>query len=331
MVGLRTLLENRWVKRFLKFVHNRGKGILERVDLGFLNGLFQKLKSRRGRPQVYRPKQNFKAVLYGYAHGKYQATEIARLMKDGVARSVCGYLERNPSHDTLSRFLRKLARVVEQVFKRLVKQVKKLGITRGEDQVMDGTDIRTRFRSDPDAKWNWDSTRKEYYWGYGLLLDVCPHTHLPLAVIFTDGKHVTGEQAVEVLKQASQTFQPKWTLGDGEFDTLQVHRHILGLGGVPVIRYNRRNTKNPPLVKFRIQLGHEDPPQGLEEKYRLRPEVEHAISSLKEGFGLEKFTVKGWTGVKTHIFLCLILRLMHAIACHHRNPLANVRKTFTLL
>lgn len=125
------------------------------MDLGFLNSLFQKLKARRGRPQVYLPEQNFKAVLYGYAYEKYQATEIARLMKDAVARSVCGYVEEAPSHDTLSRFLRKLAKVVKQVFKRLVKHVKKLGITLDEDQVIDGTDIKTKFRSDPDAKWNW--------------------------------------------------------------------------------------------------------------------------------------------------------------------------------
>ena len=331
MVGLNALLENKWVKKFLKLVHNRGKGILDKVDLGFLSSLFQKLKSRRGRPPVYMPEQNFKAVLYGYAHEKYQATEIARLMRDAVARTVCGYMEGTPSHDTLSRFLRKLAKVVKPVFKRLVKQVKKLGITWGEDQVIDGTDIKTKFMSDRDAKWNWDSIRNKYYWGYGLLLVVCPHTHLPLAALFTDGKHVTGDQAVQALKQAGQAFQPRWVIGDGEFDTLKVHGHVLGCGGIPVIRYNKRNAKNPPPVKFRVQLWHTEPSARLEDKFRLRAEVEHAISTLKDGFGLEKFSVKGWNGVKTHIFLCLILRLMHAIACHKRNPLANVRKTFTLL
>jgi transposase len=331
LVGLKTLLENKWVKSFLKFVHNRGKGILERVDLGFLNDLFQKGESERGRPPTYRPEQNFKAVVYGYAQGKYEATEIARLMEDGVARSVCGYMEGTPSHDTLSRFLRKLSKVVEKVFKRLLKQIKKLGITKGEEQVIDGTSIETRFKSDPDAKWNWDSTENEYYWGYGLLQVVCPHTHLPLAALFTDGKHVTASQSVQALKQAGEVFSPRWVIGDGEFDALEVHGHVLGCGGIPVIRYNPRNTRNPPPIKFRVQLWLDKPPEWLEEKYRHRSEVEHAISSLKEGFGLEKFSVKGWNGVKTHIFLCLILRLMHAIACHKQNPLANVRKTLTLL
>lgn len=329
MVGLRTLLENKYVKSFLKFVHNRGKGILDMMNLGFLNDLFP--RSRRGRPPTYLPEQNFKAVVYGYAHEKYEATEIARLMEDGVARSVCGYMEGTPSHDTLSRFLRKLATVIEQLFKKMVKQIKKMGITMGEDQVIDGTSIETRFRSDPNAKWNWESTKNEYYLGYGLLLVVCPHTHLPLSALFTDGKHVTASQSVQALKQADEIFQPRWVIGDGEFDALEVHGHALGCGSIPVIRYNPRNTRNPLPIKFRVQTWLDKPLEMLEEKYRNRPEVEHAISSLKEGFGLEKFSVKGWNGVKTHIFLCLILRLMHAIACHKKNPLANVRKTFSLL
>lgn len=331
MIGLKTLLENKWVRRFLRLVHNRGKDILERVDLSFLGQVFTRLKSKRGRPPRYQAESNFKAIVYGYAQGKLHATEVARLMEDGVARAVCGYLGKTPSHDTLSRFLRRLAKVVKEVFRRLVKQVKAMGITRGEDQVIDGTSIRTRFRSDPDARWNWDATAKEYYWGYGLLVVVCPHTHLPMAALFTNGKHVTGDQAVQVSEQAEQVFRPKWVVGDGEFDTLKVHSHVLGQGGIPVIKYNPRNTKNPPSLRFRVQLYLDEPSERLDEKYRLRSEVEHALSTMKEGFSLEKISVRGWTGVETHVFLCLILRLMHAIACHRRNPLTNVRKTFTLL
>jgi len=311
-VGLKTLLENKYVKSFLKFVHNRGKGILDMVNLGFLDDLFP--GSSRGRPPAYLPEQNFKAVVYGYAHEKYEATEIARLMEDGVARSVCGYMEGTPSHDTLSRFLRKLATVIEQLFKRLVKQIKKMGITTGEIQVIDGTSIETKFRSDPDAKWNWDSTKNDYYGGYGLLLVVCPHTHLPLSALFTDGKHVTASQSIQALKQADEIFQPRWVIGDGEFDTLEVHGHALGCGSIPVISYNPRNTNNPPPIKFRVQTWLNKPLEMLKEKYRNRPEVEHAISSLKEGFGLEKFSVKGWNAVKTHIFLCP-LRLCEKVVC----------------
>lgn len=137
MVGLKALLENKWVKWFLRLVHNRGKEILERVDLGFLSQVFEGLESKRGRPLKYQTESNFKALVYGYAQGKRCVTEVARLVEDGVARSVCGYMEDTPSHDTLSRFLRKLAEVVEEVFRKLVKQVKAMGITKGEDQVID--------------------------------------------------------------------------------------------------------------------------------------------------------------------------------------------------
>lgn len=81
MVGLKTLLDNSWVKRFLRFVRNRGKTILERMDLGLLDSLLQR-QGKRGRPPVYKPEQNFKAIIYGYANGKHRATKIARLMED---------------------------------------------------------------------------------------------------------------------------------------------------------------------------------------------------------------------------------------------------------
>jgi len=131
---------------------------------------------------------------------------------------------------------------VEQVLKRLVRQVRRLAITRGEDQAIDGTSIKTRLRSDPDAGWSWDATKKEYYGGYGLLLVACPLTHLPLAVVLTDGKHATSEQTIQALEQARQTFQPRWIIGDGEFDPLGIHSYVLSHGAMPVIKYNPRNT-----------------------------------------------------------------------------------------
>ena len=109
MAGLKSLLDNRWVKRFLKFLRNRGKEILERVDLGFLDSLFQR-QGKQGRQPVYEPEQNL-AIIYWYANGIHHATEMARLMEDGVARAACGYLQRTPINDTLSRFLKKLAGV----------------------------------------------------------------------------------------------------------------------------------------------------------------------------------------------------------------------------
>jgi len=56
--------------------------------------------------------------------------EIVRLMKDRVNRATRRYLHGAPSHDTSSRFFRRLVSVVEQVFSTLMRWVKRLIITR---------------------------------------------------------------------------------------------------------------------------------------------------------------------------------------------------------
>lgn len=69
----------------------------------------------------------------------------------------------------------------------------------------------------------------------------------------------------------------------------------------------------------------------LDREYKARAEAEHAFSTLKEHFGLERLSVRRWNRVKVHTFLCLILRLMHAMALHKTNPLVSVRKTISVL
>lgn len=81
--------------------------------------------------------------------------------------------------------------MIEDVFKHLIKSATELGITDGKIQVIDSTSIETKYKTDPDARWNYDPTRKAYYFGYGLLCMMCPLTHMPLNAEFTDGKHAS--------------------------------------------------------------------------------------------------------------------------------------------
>lgn len=65
----------------------------------------------------------------------------------------------------------------------------------GNTFIVDSTSIETPFKSDPDARWNYDATEKKYYFGYGLILAV-DLNHVPVAAMFSSGKHVSKEQAL---------------------------------------------------------------------------------------------------------------------------------------
>jgi len=70
-----------------------------------------------------------------------------------------------------------------------VYHIKQLGIL-GDYQAVDSTSIETPFNDDPDATWNYDATKKKYYYGYRLLLVVDVATELPIAARFILGKQV---------------------------------------------------------------------------------------------------------------------------------------------
>ena len=195
---------------------------------------------------------------------------------------------------------------------------------------MDPTSIETPFMSDPDAEWIYDETKGEYYFGYGLIVNGCTETHLPLDAVFTQSKKVHYEETKPVLQNTP--IMPEKFFADAEFDIIELHKSLMKEKVMPIIPYNPRNTKEQLRVKYRIQqwkpkLSDEE----LDLEYRARAEAEHGFSTLKKHFGLEKFSVKGWNRVKVHAFLCLILRLMHAITVHKTRPGISVRRTITIL
>lgn len=324
---------NKLFDELKKLINDRGIEILENVDFKPIERILKKLKPKRGRPPVYSYMSKFKAVIYGMASGVYNACAIARKVTSEVAKRICE-LEGNISHDRINEFLKELSAVIEEVLHEIVKQVMKLGITDGKKQVMDGTSIETKFMTDEDAKWSYEDSyediREEYYFGYGLLINFCSETHLPLAAEFTQSKKVSYK---EVKKAVDKTpIIPKTFLGDPEFDMIKLHKLQISRGARIVVPYNPRKAKEPKRIKYRIQQWFPElTNKELDEEHKERVEAEHAISTLKEHFGLEKFSVKGWNRVKVHTFLCMILRLMHAIAVHKTNPFASVRKTITVL
>lgn len=326
------LLEKGWVRDVFSKVKSKGKALLAHLDLSYVNRLYDEMKkSNRGRPPEYPPEMKLRSILYCLASNVKKIRSMARKLRETIPWVICGFTESSPSASTLSRFLSFLGVIIEEVFYHLTFFAARLGIY-SSVFLTDTTSIEVS-EDDPDGKWNYDSTKEDWYYGYGLMLVVDWRTHLPVAALFTNGKHVGDKEIREGLNRMYRVTTPSLLIGDGEFDTKNTHTILLDKRTLPVIRYNPRNSKKPVPFRFRVEelvrektygKVHLDVKQ-LQQDYRKRIEVEHSISTLKS-LGLEHPQNVGYHVVKTHTFLMLIYRLAIGIYRYTEQPNANLRE-----
>jgi transposase len=326
------LLEKGLVRDFLSKVKSKGKALLKHLDLSFINEFYDEIKdTKRGRPPDYLPDTKLRGILYCLAGGIRKVRGMARKLKETLAMLICGYQDGTPSAPTISRFFHFLSTVIEKIFHYLAVFAARLGIY-GSTFLIDTTSIEV-YEDDPGGKWNYDSTSKSWYYGYGLELIVDWKTHLPVVGVFTNGKHVGDQEIEEGLNRMYKVKSPTVFVGDGEFDTKNTHNKVLERKTLPVIGYNPRNTREPLSISFRIEEIVNESSNGkihlnanlLKQDYKKRIEVEHSISTSKS-LGLEYPQVRGYNAVKTHSFLILIYRLAIGIYKYMENPDANLRE-----
>ena len=308
---LKSLFDNKWVKKLIKFTQKEDK-LLNSVNLNFIDKLVeQDKKTNRGRKREYKLSKIFKLVIDGFRNGRTAATEIARFAQDILVKAK-HELNRNISHDTISRFWIVLQSIIKKIFQKLVRHSRKLGIFySGLSQVLDGSDVPTRFRKDSDAKWNYDSTRKKYYFGYGLFISVDPISQLPIIGFITDAKKVTKKECHKMLDDI-MIIPPSVISGDPESVTDLVEK-AMNKNIQFIAPYNTRNAKPPLPIKYRAEL-YGFSRIWMQEEIYLRAEVEHTFSTLKEHFHLLDFHVRGRKKVETHLLFVLCMRLIHGIA-----------------
>jgi len=235
------------------------------------------------------------------------------------------------SYATLERFWHQLAIVVEQVFAELTRMIADLEIL-GAVHAVDSTSISTPFKDDPDAVRSYDSTKKEFYYGHGLLLVVDVGTQLPIAARFVQRKQASKEEWTAVILDGMLVKKPGILLGDSGLDIVELQAQLIDEHVLPIITYNPRNADNPLDIKYRVEdlvqkrtdkvtLNRKE----LDITYKQRVAVENTNNVLKQ-MGLENLNVRGWNAVKTHVFIILILRLAIAIARYCNDHHCNLRK-----
>jgi hypothetical protein len=312
-------------------LENEGKAVLQHIDLSYINQLFeQRKKTKKGRPRTYPPSDNLKALLYGLAEGKHTIRGISRTIRTSVAQVFLG-LDDGMSYATLNRFWHQFASVAESVFKELAQMIAGLGIIGGIHAV-DSTRISTPYLDDADAVWSYDSTKKEFYYGYGLLLVVDVQTQLPIAVQFVQRKQASKEEWSAVIHDGMLVKKPRVLLGDSGLDIVEMQEELIDEHVLPIISYNPRNTDEPLDIKYRVEdlvqkrtdkvsLNRKE----LDRTFKKRSAVENTNNVLKQ-MGLEDLHVKGWNAVKTHVYIILILRLAIAIIRYCNDQHYNLRR-----
>jgi len=328
---LELLLENPIVQELLEILENEGKAVIQHLELSYIDQLFeQRKKTKKGRPRTYPPSADLKALLYGLAEGKHTLRGISRTIKTSVAQVFLG-LDDGMSYATLNRFWHQFATVAELVFKELAQMIANLGILGGIHAV-DSTSISTPFLDDPDAVWSYDSTKGEFYYGYGLLLVVDVQTQLPIAAQFVQRKQAPKEEWTAVIQDGMLVKKPLILLGDSGLDIVELQEQLIDEHILPIISYNPRNTDEPLDIKYRVEdlvqkrtdkvsLNKKE----LDRTFKKRSAVENTNNVLKQ-MGLENLHVKGWNAVKTHVYIILIFRLAIAIARYCNDQHCNLRR-----
>jgi len=328
---LKLLLESPIVQELLDILENEGKAVLQHLEFSYIDQLFeQRKKTKKGRPRTYPPSDNLRALLYGLAEGKHTLRGISRTIRTSVAQVFLG-LDDGMSYATLNRFWHQFATVAESVFKELAQMIADLGIIGGIHAV-DSTSISTPYLDDADAVWSYDSTKGEFYYGYGLLLVVDVQTQLPIAAQFVQRKQASKEEWTAVIHDGMLVKKPRILLGDSGLDIVELQEQLIDERVLPIISYNPRNTNEPLDIKYRVEdlvqkrtdkvsLNKKE----LDRTFKKRSAVENTNNVLKQ-MGLEDLHVKGWNAVKTQVYIILILRLAIAIARYCNDQHCNLRR-----
>ena len=123
----------------------------------------------------------------------------------------------------------------------------------GTVQAVDSTSVTTPHLDDPDAVWSYDATKKEYYFGYGLLLVVDVDRQLPIAARFVQRKQASKKEWSMVIQDGMQVKKPTILLGDSGLDIVELQEDLMNEHVLPIISYNPRNTDNPLDIKYRVE------------------------------------------------------------------------------
>jgi transposase len=289
--------------------------------------LLAKLKGpkRRGRPG-YGPSILWHCFISYYVLGLPSVSDLIRLLHDNPYIAICcgiDFAVGIPSQPTFSRFFTKLSRrenkaAVNDIFHRLNMKAYETLPEYGKSVAMDGTDLKAWSNgahlkpTDKDAGWvikNDTAGRGKFVWGYKLSLLVDTTYELPMSFKLTSGNVHEMKAAPTLLSQArwiNSKFHPKYVIADAGYSSEEFRRLIRRqYRAIPIIK------TNPSHKKAARRYPETDHWQFI---YNRRTGVERVFSRLKGHRKLNSIRVRGYSKVRLHCLMSLIVFEAQALA-----------------
>jgi len=249
----------------------------------------------------------------------YDTVLVRKIRENETYRKFCGFGSRNiPSHDTISRFNRKLTeRRLQTIISKIDRRLADIGAFDRDDLAIDATDVlsngRNRHNPDPEAGYGYKSDKERFH-GYWVVSVAGTKSELVRAVRVTPAnvhQSVTAQQLFDDL-QSRELCGATLLMADSAYDDKKTYSRCIELGLVPLIAYNPRKArvKDFTLVKSSNWRKRSLGTEGLslyQRFYRDRAAVERYQSTFKELLNGRSLPVRGLVKVTRHLLLTCIL------------------------
>lgn len=281
-------------------------------------------KSRLGR-RGYRSRALFLAYLLKIRENIPHDTVLARkLEENGTYRDFCGFRKGNiPSHDTFSRFFRKLTIVrLEKLFTRLDSLLAASGIFDRDELAIDATDVlsNSRNKHNPDLEAGYGhKSDKERFHGYWVVTVAGTVSEIPRTVRVTPAdvhQSMTAQYLFDALEKSDLRNVAVLT-ADAAYDDKKTYARCIELGTVPVIAYNPKRSKIKIFTALRPSnwrkrcLGSEGVALRGTVSHQ-RGAVERYQSTFKSILNGRSVPIRGLIRVTRHVYGALFLSQIYA-------------------
>lgn len=266
------------------------------VDWEKLASLIPKKRSRRGKKLEYSENQLLRLVVLQDIEEIEDDTEMERrLRRVSEYREFCE-LNKTPSHDTISRFKRKLpTKSLKRIHETGDRILEELGIYEDDELCGDGTDV-TLPENVEIGSWGATSDKNIFF---GLFLMTMNSVKTELVRDFNIGTAKIGQIVLMEDLIHDTTIPNMEKLGDnvyldGIFDTHSIRQHIFRKWGkIPKIPYNPRNSsvryaRNLPDDNWRLVFT-----PGIRNEEKFKKESIKRIGVERENGRLKQWTLIG--------------------------------------
>lgn len=282
-------------------------------------------RSQRGRPG-YTSKSLFLAYILKLRENIPHDTKLAqRLRENDTYRIFCGFNRgKTPSHDTLSRFNRRMTdKRLKNILNKLDNLLTKEGVFDQDELAIDATDIlsnsRNRHNPDSEAGFGYKSDGERFH-GYWTVYVAGTTSEMVRAVEVTPANGHQSMTAQKLFNQLKQQDLRNATLflADAAYDDKKTYSRAITSGLVPIITYNPKKARIKSFEKLKSNnwrkrsLGSQGT-QLRRKYYYLRSAVERYQSSIKDLLHGRGVPVRGLLKVKKHVYGITILTQLYAL------------------